>query len=328
MDKKAEMLNAVNASLARCCKSASFYLAGNISDKRFRNACKSYAGPVELSECIGMTDETTFGSGKKGFLFTYDGFYASGIQGLKRYTAGPQFKDLPGLYDLDAVNDLLGRLHTIAKGIPDPDAFLAQLTALAGQVLKAPVQDPAQMRRSPKEWDAAYVETFYALCGWLDRMLDEVVDVLYAADFPSFNVPNHRQLVERYFQCFFHLAACLTDDRVMLEVFEHAGLTTAQQNAFEATAQVLALLQVFLTQYESDSAYFFDLAGAVKPFHSGAVDLAAQVYGLPSLETLGRAFAGTKAPLASLRNTLAGARKCMTLRFDVLRLLLKRMKII
>ena len=95
------------------CSTWSVYTYGNIPKSRIDGACKSYAGSVDYNEVLGLIDETVFGSRKKGFLFTVDGFYTDGNNKFLRYSDGISYKSLGAGYNLTAMNEMLDKLYQI-----------------------------------------------------------------------------------------------------------------------------------------------------------------------------------------------------------------------
>lgn len=99
--------------LPNCTSTWSVYTYGNLPKSKIDGACRSYAGSVDYSDVFGLIDETVFGSGKKGFLFTADGFYNDSSSGFCRYSDGISYKSLPPSYNLTAMNEMLDKLYQI-----------------------------------------------------------------------------------------------------------------------------------------------------------------------------------------------------------------------
>lgn len=102
MNKKqqTEIVDIVSKYLPRCCSSSTCHCYGNIPRNKFRNSCDEYPGYVDYSECIGLTDETIFGSRKRGFMFTLDGYYYDNASSKRYYSDGRTFTSLSDLYDI------------------------------------------------------------------------------------------------------------------------------------------------------------------------------------------------------------------------------------
>lgn len=87
------------------------YTKGEIPWEKYKNACQTYAGNVDYEDVIGLIDETVWGSGKKGFLFTVDGFYYDRGSELKSYLEGISFNSLPSSYNIAMMNEMLEALY-------------------------------------------------------------------------------------------------------------------------------------------------------------------------------------------------------------------------
>lgn len=99
--------------LPRVTTVSSWYTKGNIPRSKFVNASQSYAGKVEYEDVIALIDETVFGSGKRGFLFTIDGFYCDGLKGFKMYKDDISFSSMSSLYNITAMNEMLKELYKV-----------------------------------------------------------------------------------------------------------------------------------------------------------------------------------------------------------------------
>ena len=95
------------------CSSWDVYTYGNIPKSKIDGACGAYAGKVNYDDVFGLIDETVFGSGKKGFLFTPDGFYCDGSNKISKYADGISYKSLPSSYNVTAMNEMLEKLYEI-----------------------------------------------------------------------------------------------------------------------------------------------------------------------------------------------------------------------
>ena len=112
MDKREKMIETIEDYLPRCSSVNKCYTYGNIPIELINNACMSYAGYVDSWDVLGLTDETIFGSGKRGFLFTEEGFYTNDNKGLHQYGSCLTYASLPS-YNVNAFNEMLGELYMI-----------------------------------------------------------------------------------------------------------------------------------------------------------------------------------------------------------------------
>jgi hypothetical protein len=99
--------------LPNCNSLYNCYSYGHIPRDKFYNACRSYAENMDYKDCIGLIDETLFGSGKKGMIFGVDGFYADSHRGIMLYKDGIRYNSLPSSYNITAVNEMLNKLYEI-----------------------------------------------------------------------------------------------------------------------------------------------------------------------------------------------------------------------
>lgn len=127
--KESQIIDIISRYLPRCCTSATCSCYGDIPMYKFQNACETYAGYVDYSECIGLTDETIFGNGKRGFLFTLDGFYYYGCSSKRYYSDGISFKTL-GCYNTSVMNEMLDQLYLTATKTTGKD-ILSDLAGVA-----------------------------------------------------------------------------------------------------------------------------------------------------------------------------------------------------
>ena len=79
MGKREKKIAVIQEYLPRCNSVYPCYVYGRIPSELINNACMTYAGNVRKENVFGLIDETVFSSGKKGFLFTEDGFYIAMI---------------------------------------------------------------------------------------------------------------------------------------------------------------------------------------------------------------------------------------------------------
>lgn len=112
-EKNLKKMNVMRDYLQKSAPSCGCYVYGNIPHTKVINACNEYAGNIDYSEVIGLIDETVFGSAKRGFIFTFDGFYYNGSVGITPYEKGVQFSQLSSLYNLDVFNSMLRKLEEI-----------------------------------------------------------------------------------------------------------------------------------------------------------------------------------------------------------------------
>ncbi len=113
MGKREKKIAIIQEYLPKCNSVYPCYVYGHIPKEQFQNACASYAGHVKGEDVFGLIDETLFGSGKKGFLFTVDGFYSSDANSLYRYDSGTTYRSLPSSYNLTLFNEMLTELYEI-----------------------------------------------------------------------------------------------------------------------------------------------------------------------------------------------------------------------
>ena len=86
------------------------YIFTEVFQVKFNNAREEYAQSVtSINDVLAITEETVFGSGKRGFLFTYDGHYYDGCKGMNSYAT--EFNSLSSWYHLHSFNQMLSNLH-------------------------------------------------------------------------------------------------------------------------------------------------------------------------------------------------------------------------
>ena len=73
-DKKKAKARIIQEYLPRCSR-YKCYTQGEIPMSKFEKARESYASGVSYRDVLGMIDESFFGDGSKGFLFTEEGYY-------------------------------------------------------------------------------------------------------------------------------------------------------------------------------------------------------------------------------------------------------------
>ena len=111
--KKDRKIAVIKKYLPNCTNTWSVYTYGNIPRKCIDGALTSYSGRIEYDDVLGLIDETVFGSGKKGMIFSCDGFYTNSGNGIHRYADQISFNSLPNSYNLNAVNEMLTKLYEI-----------------------------------------------------------------------------------------------------------------------------------------------------------------------------------------------------------------------
>ncbi len=114
MGKREKKIAVIKSYLPKC-TSWTCYTYGNIPRNLFNNACNTYAGNVSYENAFGLIDETVFGSGKAGFLFTDVGFYEDSGSGLQKYADGISYNSLPSTYNLNLMNEMLSELYDIEQ---------------------------------------------------------------------------------------------------------------------------------------------------------------------------------------------------------------------
>lgn len=112
-NKQIDKINIMKTYLPKCISTYDTYVYGTIPQNKFLNACNAYAGKVQYNETIGLIDETVFGSGKKGFLFTFDGYYYDGCSSIKLYKNNMKFNSLKSPYNMAMMNEMLQKLYEI-----------------------------------------------------------------------------------------------------------------------------------------------------------------------------------------------------------------------
>lgn len=130
MSVKQDKIDAIKKYLPGCTTS-SRYVYGEIPRDKLKTAISSYAYGIAENDVIGMIDISFAQDGRKGFVFTYNGFSSDVKPGLTEYSDGFQFESLPWLhYDLNAVNQLLHQLYSAEK-VSDIKAYAVKTFASA-----------------------------------------------------------------------------------------------------------------------------------------------------------------------------------------------------
>lgn len=112
MDKREMKINVVKKWL-RNCSTWECTTYGNISEQKFSNACRAYAGNIAFDDVIGLIDTTVFGSGKKGMMFTIDRVYFSSWEGGKYFDYKNPVTIDRVEYNCTALNELIKKLSNI-----------------------------------------------------------------------------------------------------------------------------------------------------------------------------------------------------------------------
>ncbi len=110
-DKKKAKARIIQEYLPRCSR-YKCYTQGEIPMSKFEKARESYASGVSYWDVLGMIDESFFGDGSKGFLFTEEGYYTKGSDGCIRYRYHPQYGRLLG-YNTPALDEMLDKLYQV-----------------------------------------------------------------------------------------------------------------------------------------------------------------------------------------------------------------------
>ena len=139
-NKQIEKINIIKSYLPKCISIYDAHVYGNIPKDKFLNACNSYAGKVGYNETIGLIDETVFGSGKKGFLFTFDGYYYDGCGSIKLYKNNTRFNSLGSSYNLAMMNEMLQKLYEAEVRKSKLESFL-DTTLEIGQAILDNIDD-------------------------------------------------------------------------------------------------------------------------------------------------------------------------------------------
>lgn len=144
---KDKMIDIVKKNLRNSVSGASFYTYGNIPKEKFNNAKMAYANAnVSYENVIGLTDETVFGSAKRGFLFTFDGFYYDGCKEMKRYST--TFNSISSFYNLSSFNNMLKQLNDAYN---EGSGFWGSVLNFAGEMLGEYVNSKIDEQEKLKE---------------------------------------------------------------------------------------------------------------------------------------------------------------------------------
>ncbi len=113
--KRERKIQQIKKWLPRCSPTWSVYVYGAIPKKIFEGACSSYAGTISYKDTFGIIDETLFGNGKKGMVFTEQGYYYTYSGTNAKFVKYSQLKTMNGWsgYNCQALNELLEKLYNI-----------------------------------------------------------------------------------------------------------------------------------------------------------------------------------------------------------------------
>lgn len=116
MTSKEMKISVLEQKLGNCINSTAFFTYGKIPMKRIEGAIKAYAPNVKPDDVIGLLDDTFFGNGTKGFLFTTYGFFSSELDpNYFSYTDGIQLTSIKPTYNMTALNSVLTDLYNIDR---------------------------------------------------------------------------------------------------------------------------------------------------------------------------------------------------------------------
>lgn len=286
MSKRSEIYNAVTSSLEGCCDGPRVYIGEDIPVKKFHNACQAYAEWVGIENCIGMTDETIFGNGKKGFMFTYDGFYYYGEPHvLQLYSSGYSFKRLPELYDLRAVNRLLKELKDIVGAMPDTVKLIDLLADCSDRVVRTAAGSWEHMQELMKEdsdWDEDLLDGLRAIGDLFTTVDTSAIGRLEMVEFPDPDSADASQWVTSYFLFFTCLGALMSRDRELYRGLGMDALTPEREQAiFDDMEKAMEITAPFMTWISDDDDTEhvdgdddmepMNLEGYIEEFHKEAV---------------------------------------------------------
>lgn len=321
MSKKSEIYDAVASSLEGCCDGPRVYIGEDVPVKKFNNACKAYAEYVGFENCVGMTDETVFGSGKKGFLFTYDGFYYDGEPHvLQPYSEGYSFNCLPELYDLKAMNRLLKKLKSIVGAMPDTVKLIDRMAKYSDQVPRVAANSFAHMEEllnDYSDWDDELMTGLGAITDFFIAVADGAIGWLEMVDFPDPDSADAGRWMASYFVFFVCLGALLSRDRELYKSLEMDAMTPEREQAvfadIERTMEIAAPFMTWGIDWDESEWAPVDLAGHVEEFHREAV----RVHGLLDdpdkldMDGLRQLFGESKQALERLLDGVQDARSRM-----------------
>lgn len=151
----------IQKCLPKCTNTWSVYTYGNIPKKCIDGALSSYAGYIEYDDVFGLIDETIFGSGKKGMIFSCDGFYTDRGNGFHKYADHISFTTLANSYNLTAMNEMLTKLYEIeaepsgwdiaASLLGGAFSFLQEMAASEAESSEDEETDPDEYEYSEEE---------------------------------------------------------------------------------------------------------------------------------------------------------------------------------
>lgn len=261
MDKRQqEIVKIIKSCLPISCNGASYYCYGSIPKDKFRNACNEYAGYVDYSDCVGLTDETVFGSAKRGFLFTFDGFYYDGCSSKTYYTEGTQFNNLSSLYNLSAMNGMLEQLYQAATKKSGFETFLDVATTVAGGLLEQAAEEYRHERELREQQENEDTIEILKACKTSLKQLQSLLDPVVEQDY--WELDTEDCLIS--FTTLFQAAAIFAND---WEMYEQSGGGPLSEEDFDSTAEGLELM-CDLLETEDEDHRPIRLRQAIQAFHS------------------------------------------------------------
>lgn len=186
MGNRARKIAIIKQYLPQCNSVYKCHVYGEIPSSKIENACETYAGFVTEYDALGMIDETFFDTGRKGFLFTEDGFYMDSGTGLNKYSDGITFNSLPSSYNLAAMNEMLTKL-TEADAAPSGWEIAADLLNVAaewiqGAVDETPEETSAIGNSTEEDEEAGLMELVKNSLDYLNGLYAQILDALDAED--------------------------------------------------------------------------------------------------------------------------------------------------
>lgn len=184
--KKDRKIAIIKKYLPNCTNTWSVYTYGNIPRKCIDGALSSYSGHIEYDDVLGLIDETIFGSGKKGMIFSCDGFYMDGGNGISRYADHISFNSLPSSYNLSAVNEMLTKLYEIETE-PSGWDIAASIFGSAMDFLQTMADEPEDIQEDedidPEELltDDEWIDVINLCVEYLEK-LSNAVDKVMSSD--------------------------------------------------------------------------------------------------------------------------------------------------
>ena len=263
MNKKQEEIRIiVSALLGHCCNTASYYCYGDIPSNKFQNACREYAGSVSYNECIGLTDETVLGSAKRGFLFTFDGFYYNGCSSITYYYEGIQFSELPPHYNLFYMNNMLNELYEASVKNSEAETFADCASSVIVDCASSIINDVLdesvdKYLQKQEEKEQEKNEEFRGILDALKSNLKDIYSSLKTCtenDFSELDLDEYQD----YFYPVIRIASVLFDDRDMYESITDEPFSEEDEEMFDSMKDIIELLNDVLED---------DMDGEIQPIH-------------------------------------------------------------